>query len=109
MKLKFLAKNDLLVTEPGTTAHAGQVARYINRAWDEALQGFPAVADPFVCDADSADGRRLTKLLRRDACLLPGDAETAAFCGVPFVAQTLVEGVWRPAPAVAAKAKKDNA
>lgn len=110
MKLRFLAKADLLVTEPGTTGYAGQVARYVNRAWDEALQGFPAVAEPFACDSDSTDGRRLAKLLRRDACLLPADAETAAFCGVPFQAVTLIDGAWQPAPPVAAKsAKKGDA
>lgn len=108
MKLKFLAKNDQLVTEPGTTSLAGQVARYINRVWDDKTQGFPAVEEPFVCDSDSPDGRRLMKLMRRDACLLPGDTETADFCGVPFAAHTLVEGVWRPV-AVAAKAKKGDA
>lgn len=109
MQLKFLAKADLLVTEPGTTGYAGQVARYINRVWDEALQGFPAVAEPFVCDSDSADGRRLTKLLRRDACLLPADAETAAYCGVPFQAMTLADGVWLPAPVAVKPAKKGDA
>lgn len=103
MQLKFLAKADLLVTEPGTTGYAGQVARYINRVWDEALQGYPAVEAPFVCDSDSADGRRLTKLLRRDSCLLPADAETADFCGVPFQPMALVSGAWQPVAAKTAK------
>jgi hypothetical protein len=109
MQLRFLAKADLLVTEPGTTGYAGQIARYVNRVWDEASQGFPAIAEPFVCDSDSADGRRLAKLLRRDACLLPADAETAAYCGVQYQAMTLVDGVWQPAPPVAVKAKKGDA
>lgn len=103
MQLRFLAKADLLVTEPGTTGYAGQVARYINRVWDEAAQGYPAVAEPFVCACDSADGRRLAKLLRRDSCLLPADAETAAFCGVPFQATTLIDGVWQPVAVKSAK------
>lgn len=108
MKLSFLAKDDLLVVEPGTAKYAGQQARYINRVWDEARHGFPAVDTPFTCDSDSDDGRRLSKLARRDESLLPADVETAAFLGVDFVPMRLSNGVWVAAPPAKAKTVKGS-
>lgn len=107
MKLKFLAKDDQLVTEPGTTNLAGQVARYIGRVWDDAIHGFPATQTPYECEADSPDGRRLTKLLRRDNCLIPADPATAAACGVEFVPHKFCNGVWEKSSPKPSAAKGD--
>lgn len=99
MKIKLVAKDDQMVAVPGTAQFAGQVARFINREWDEKLHAFPAVAEPFECDADSDDGRRLLKIARRDGALLPFDQATADVIGVPFVALKFNAGVWVTAPA----------
>lgn len=103
MILKFCAKGDLLVTVPGTTTFAGQVARYVNRRWDEAKGGFPAQTEPFAVDSDSKDGRRLAKICRRDGDLLPYDKETADFLGLKFAPLKLTDGVWELAPVNAKK------
>ena len=94
MMLKFLAKDDLLVPVPGTAQFAGQVARYVNREWSEETQGFPATAEPYCVAEDSEDGRRLSKLARRDRCLLPADRDTAARIGAEYIQMTLDAGVW---------------
>ena len=111
MELSFLAKSDLLVAVPGTAQFAGQLARYVGREWEDARHAFVASKEPYRVDSASEDGRRLLKLVRREASLLPGDQATAEACGLDFVAHQNVDGEWVPsAPAVreVRAAKKGN-
>ena len=99
MKIKLVAKDDQMVAMPGTAQFAGQVARFINREWDEKLHAFPAVAEPYEVDSDSDEGRRLMKITRRDRALSPHDQASADVIGVPFVPLKFNAGVWVTAPA----------
>lgn len=110
MKLRFFARGAGLVSLPGAMRYVGQAPRYIGR---EAQSGaFPATAEPFECDPDSAIGKRLCRLTRLDAALWPADATTAAACGVEFVRTRFADGEHvpdtQPAPAKAREGKKDE-
>jgi hypothetical protein len=111
MELSFLAKSDLLVAVPGTAQFAGQLARYVGREWEDARHAYVASAEPYKVDSESGDGRRLSKLMRREDSLLPGDQATAEYFGLAFVTRQNVEGEWvSAAPAVkeVRAAKKGN-
>lgn len=100
--LKFVARGDDLVAEPGVTLYVGQSPRYVNREHVKLASGewgYPATAEPHTCKADSDEGRRLQLLVVRDRALWPADAATAAACGVPFVPLELHDGVWVPVSA----------
>lgn len=99
MILKFYARDDLLVTEPGTTQYAGQLARYIGRSWDKTLYGYPATKEPFCVDSNSPTGARLLKLMLREQSLWPADEATAAACGMSLTKLSFTSGVWLPAKA----------
>lgn len=92
--LKFHARGDMLVREPGSVHMRGAQACYVGRKWDQAAHGFPAVEEPYCVKAGTDDAERLKLLCVRDACLWPADAETAAACGVPFTHHKLVDGSW---------------
>jgi len=102
MKLKFLAKGDGLVREPGVIEIVGTDPHYVGRAKLNLGDGrfcYPAVETAFEVDAASDAGRHLTKLVRRDGCLWPADKETAAACNVKFVPVKYDSGEWVPEPA----------
>lgn len=99
--LRFYAKGDLLVTEPGTaasTAREGRPSRYVGRKLAmvgegrQAVASFPATSDPYSCPANSPRGARLIKLTRRDGSLWPADEATARACGVDYVATRFSSG-----------------
>lgn len=97
-----------MVAVPGTTAHAGQVSRYLGRNTSVANAGtpeevvsYPATSEGFSCDADSDLGRRAVKLTRRDFAFWPADSDTAAACGVEFQPVEFKDGVFVPAVAKA--------
>jgi hypothetical protein len=118
-QLRFYARADLLVSVPGARPMPGESPRYVGRGRipGEPNKGgalYPAHKEAFACDPDSDTGRRLVKLMRRDASLWCADAETARECGVEFVALSFDEkaSAWIPAataPAVSAPAPKASA
>jgi len=111
MELSFLAKSSLLVAVPGTAQYAGQLARYVGREWEDTRHAYVASKEPYKVDSDSDDGRRLSKLMRRESSLLPGDQATAEYFGLPFVQHQNVEGEWVPSAPIAREvraAKKGN-
>jgi hypothetical protein len=93
MKLRFAAREDLLVREAGTTYRAGSPARYYGRSFDAATRGYPANAEPYAVEAESDDGQRSAKQCRKGA-LWAADKETAAAVGVEFVEIEHAEGAW---------------
>jgi len=109
MKLKFCAKNDLLVPVPGTTQYAGQTARFVNRETSvsvvdgQEVVSWPAVETPFEVEQNSDDGRRLSKIATRDGDLLPYDKATAEALGIGFAPIKFSSGAWVPAPVSATK------
>lgn len=107
MKLKFFAREDLLVTVPGSRPMRGQAPEYVGRKFipGDGTVGaqFPASEKPYECEADSDEGRRLVLLTRRDSALWPADKETADACGVEFSAVSVKDGVALPTQAVATK------
>jgi hypothetical protein len=117
-KLRFFARDDLLVTVPGSRPMQGQAPQYVARSFvpGDGVKGaqYPATDKPYECEADSDEGRRLVLLTRRDGSLWPADAETAAACGVDFVAVSVKGGVAAPAPKAApqrssaSRAQKDD-
>jgi len=115
MILKFFAVEDLLVDVPGGHV-VGQLPRYVGREFAPPTPGnlgsFPATKEPYECDSDSAEGRRLAHICKRDEDLFPADDETAAFCGVKRVPIEFKDGQWVEisAPAKSAKsAPKESA
>lgn len=90
MKLRFRAKcgenghPPPVVNWPGAK-NVGQLYQYVGRRFDLESRVHRAVADPVEVDSETRNGKRLAKLCRRDGSLWPADAETAKFCGVPFV------------------------
>src|SRR5688572_8707692 len=92
MKLRFYAKDDQLVSVPGAQPAMGQPPRYVGRKLEvkDGVPGYPGTGEAFECDEDSATGRRLVKLVRRENSLTPADAYTAAACGLEFKAETKV-------------------
>ena len=106
MKLRFYARGDLLVLHPNAIQLVGQPYRYVGRelVQMDVLDGepnskaaaYPATRHPAEFDSDSPEGRRLTKLIRRDQSLWAADEETAEACGVPFVPVSWSHGQWRP-------------
>ena len=118
MKLRFYAKDDLLVTEPGSPMMTGQPVRYVGRDFvpgtaatpsgtPAVAAAFPASSEPFECDSDTKRGQDLIRLMRIDTTrhgeqpLWPADQATADACGVPFVAVTVKDGVAVPASSAA--------
>lgn len=80
--LTFLAKDNLLVSYPGTKRVKGSPARYVGRRWNGKDYEATKEGDRFLVGSPAAN--RLLARLRKDACLIPGDAETAQACGLPL-------------------------
>ena len=103
MKLKFYARDDLLVTVPGSRPVRGQAPEYVGRKFvpgtAESGASHPATVEGFECEAGGEIAARLVQLTRRDAALWPADKATADACGVPFVEVTVKDGVAAPKPA----------
>jgi hypothetical protein len=108
-KLRFFARDDLLVTVPGSRPVKGQAPQYVGRKFipGDATKGaqHPANEKPHEIDADTDEGRRLVQLTSRDAALWPADAATASACGVEFVAVEVKDGVAVRASAPATPAR----
>ena len=96
MQLKFLARGDLLVTVPGFAPVVGQPLPRVGRDWASRDAIPPATKEPFVVDGDSAEGRRLKKLIQRDGSLWAADKATADECQVAFVDLDFKDGAWVP-------------
>lgn len=108
MLLRFYAKHDELVREPGVRLIVGHRASYVGRKFDEKTNGFPATAEPFAVSAESAEGQRLATLCQRDGSLWPADEATAQACGVPFQPVEFQSGAWvAAATKTAAKTAKN--
>lgn len=103
MILKFCPKDDQMVAVPGTAQYAGQVARFVGREWSESIHGFPAASEPYECDSETDECRRLLKIARRDGALLPADQATADAIGVPFAPLKFKGGAWFAAPQTTSK------
>ncbi len=112
-KFRFFARDDLLVTVPGSRPMMGQAPQYVGRLFvaGDGTTGasHPAKPEPYECEADSDEGRRLALLTRRDAALWAADAETAAGCGVDFVAVAVKDGVAVPTPKAAPAPQRSSA
>lgn len=100
MKLRFFAREDLLVAYPGLTPVVGQPQRYVGRTFVAPHDGLgaahPAKSEPDEFDADSEEGKRLIFRVRRNPCLWPADKETAAACGLQFTPVECLDGVVTP-------------
>lgn len=102
MQLKFFARVGIAEPDPRFPRVQGQQARRIGRD-----SSGKATAEPAEFDSDTAEGRRVLKLMTREsdakrraetAPLIPADRETAAACGVPFVPVELgADGEFAPA------------
>lgn len=119
MKLSFYARGDKLVLYPGLQTPNGQLPHYIGRESVRGTKtergGFPAVQEAFECQSESPVGQRLSRLMRVDSIDPPlycANAETAAFCGVPFVNLSFGAGAWSeftPQPAVQEQPQESEA
>jgi hypothetical protein len=100
MKLKFLAREDLLVREAGIGPVIGEAARYYGRTFDPATRGYAASKEPFEVESDSEDGVKCAKQCRKGA-LFAFDDQTAAAVGVDFIEHEFSGGahVVKPKPA----------
>jgi hypothetical protein len=101
VKLRFVPKGDALCALP---IYQDGAYPFVGRSFDADSRANKAHAEPAVITAYKADGRTLTdeasrciELAVRDGDLLPFDAETAAFCGLPFKAVEHVDGEWNHA------------
>jgi len=118
-KLRFYARDDLLVSVPGARPLKGQAPQYVGRKFipgDGKAAGaqHPASDTPFESDSDTDEGRRLVQLTSRDAALWPADKATADACGLEFVAVEVKDGVTvraasaSPAPRVSASRRSES-
>lgn len=108
-KLRFFAKDDLLVNVPGAQPGTGAPPRYVGRTLvigDDKVPGYPSTGEAFECDSESFTGRELMRRMRADvadgygAPLTPADKATADACGVEFKAA--------PAPKTSGKARESE-
>lgn len=106
MKLKFLAREDLLVREAGITPSIGEASRYYGRTFDPATRGYPASKDPFEVDSESEDGLKCAKQCRKGA-LFAADETSAAALGVGFVDHEFMDGAHVAKSKLPAKAGKE--
>lgn len=85
---------------PYKHAAVGQQARYIGRAFDAKVGGWPATKEPEVIDTDKARRELVTKIGKRAKSrdLLPADEATAAALGVEYVPLRWEAGVWVETP-----------
>jgi hypothetical protein len=84
MKLRFYAREDLLVREAGIAPRIGEAARYYGRTFDPATRSYPATKDGFEVEAGTEDGDKCARSCRKNA-LFAADKETAAALAVAFV------------------------
>ncbi|HEX5076801.1 MAG TPA: hypothetical protein VFW03_26575 [Gemmatimonadaceae bacterium] len=108
MKLKFFARDDMLVTVPGSRPMRGQAPQYVGRRFipgdGKTSAQHPATETPYEADSETDEGRRLVQLTSRDSALWPADKATAEACGVEFVAIDVKDGVAVRASAPVARA-----
>ncbi len=95
MQINFYAKGDLLFPVPGTVLITGAPHRYVGRYHDPDTRSYPAKGTCESFDDSTPEGRRVIKVMRREAPLYPADKETAIRCGVPFVSLSYDCGEWK--------------
>lgn len=107
-KLKFYAREDLLVRKAGVAPRVGEATRYYGRKFDAASRGYPATAEAVEVDADSEHGRKCIRACVSESALWPADEATAKHCGVSFTPVEFVDGAWvvKAAPVKAEPAKR---
>lgn len=99
MKLRFYARDNLLVFVPGHARPAGGGSRpkYVGRTNDQAWQGTPkgrpASKEPYEVDSTDPSATRLCRIAATDCALWPADEATAKACGIKFVPVEIVDGV----------------
>jgi hypothetical protein len=94
MTLKFYAKEDLLVVRPYVTLYVGGPGQYVGR---KLKNGEYVVKDsPDEFDANSKEGKRIIKLVKRDNSLICADEYTAKTCGVQYIKHVFADGAWIP-------------
>ena len=86
MKLRFLAREDLLVRELG-------VHRYYGRTFDAATRGWPATKEGAEFESGTPDAEKCAKSCRKGE-LFAADEATAQAVGVGFVAHDFKDGVY---------------
>jgi hypothetical protein len=109
MKLKFYAREDLLVREAGIGPVIGEAARYYGRTFDPATRSYPATKEPFETEADSEDGLKCSKQCRKGT-LFAADKTTADALGVEHIETEFRDGAHAakaPAAKPAASSKKE--
>ena len=84
MKLRFYAREDLLVREAGIAPRIGEAARYYGRTFDATTRAYPASKDGFEVEAGSEDGDKCARQCRKNS-LFVANPETAAAIGVAFI------------------------
>jgi hypothetical protein len=100
MKLRFLAARDALVHERHADGSSMQHAigvpdRFVGRAYDAKLRGYPATREPYECN----DGTGEAEYLKRECRvgdLHAADEATAKACGVELASVEFQDGVWVP-------------
>lgn len=100
MKLRFYAKGEQLVREPGVIEIVRTPPHYVGRCLAKLEDGrfcYPATEEAFECSVASDTGMRLMRLVKQDGALWPADEATAAACGVAFVELDWADGEWVPA------------
>lgn len=95
-KLKFYAREDLLVSEPFHTRIQNQPARYVGRKFDPRIRGYVAKQEPSEYELDSHAALRLMKIVRFNdpSPLFPADEYTARKCGVDYKEVVFKDGAW---------------
>lgn len=107
MMLKFYAKGDGIVREPGVIEIIGTDPHYVGRKKLALPNGrfcYPAVEEPFEVDAETDAGRRLCEVTKRDGALWPADKATADACDVKYIPVEYDRGEWVPKKPASLKA-----
>lgn len=91
MKLKFLAREDLLVREAGVHPRIGEASRYYGRTFDPKTRAYPATQDGFEVEEGTEDAEKCAKQCRKGA-LFAGNKQTAEAIGVELLVTEFKDG-----------------
>jgi hypothetical protein len=93
--LRFYAKDNLIVSFPGSKDVPGNPARYVGRRYENA--DYPATQEGDSFKLGSPEFIRIKKLINTSPQpLYAADQETADAVGVPFVPVQFKDGKWQP-------------
>lgn len=93
--LRFYAKDNLVVSFPGSKDVPGNPARYVGRAYVN--NDYPATQLGDSFKEGSPEFLRIKKVINSSPQpLYPADQASADACGVPFVAVEFKSGKWVP-------------